>query len=188
MRKLVATTIALGALALVGAGCGNEAGNPESKLSPAEAETPIAGSPRPLASLRRQAGQLLPGGTKAFQTKVDALRGYPIVVNKWASWCGPCRFEFPHFQAVADQLGDRVAFLGVDSNDDRPSAEQFLGELPLPYPSYLDPESRIAKEIGAPKAFPATAFFDAKGQLVHVRQGVYPDEAALKADVERWAR
>jgi len=188
MRKSVATTIALAALALCGAGCGNDAGNPESKLTPAEASTPIAGSPAPLAALRRQGGELLPGGIAAFRARVERLRGHPIVVNKWASWCGPCRFEFPHFQAVADELGDRVAFLGVDSNDDRASAEQFLGELPLPYPSYLDPKSRIAELVGAPKAFPATAFFDAKGELVHVRQGVYPDEAALRADVERWAR
>jgi cytochrome c biogenesis protein CcmG/thiol:disulfide interchange protein DsbE len=111
-----------------------------------------------------------------------------VVVNKWASWCGPCRLEFPWFQSLAQRRGDEIAFLGDGADDSRDGLATFLEELPLPYPSYLDPDSEIAKEIGAPRNFPATAFYDRSGDLVFTHQGVYPDEEALIADVDRYAR
>lgn len=168
--------------------CGEDAGNPDSALTLAEAKQPIPDAPAPLQRIRSQANQLLGGGEEAFAERIDDLRGYPIVVNKWASWCGPCRFEFPHFQRVAIEYGDGVGFLGVDSNDAEAPARTFLDELPLPYPSYLDPDSRIAELIRAPTALPATAFFDRRGRLVHLRQGVYPSERDLIIDIKRWAR
>ena len=169
-------------------GCGGDAGNPESEISLAEASKPIPAAPAPLRRVRAQANQLLGGGESAFEKKLDDLRGYPVVVNKWASWCGPCRFEFPHFQRAALAYADRVAFLGIDSNDAAAPARTFLGELPLPYPSYLDPDSKIATLIQAPSAFPATAFFDRRGRLVYLKQGVYANEGQLRADIDRWAR
>jgi cytochrome c biogenesis protein CcmG/thiol:disulfide interchange protein DsbE len=85
-----------------------------------------AGAPAPLASLYKQACQLLPGGPKAFKDRLASLRGYPVVVNKWASWCGPCRAEFPLFQRATRTLGRQVAFLGVNSNDNNGDAGRFL--------------------------------------------------------------
>src|SRR3954451_24445263 len=77
----------------------------------------LAGAPKPLASLHEQGCDLLDGGPTAFKQRLASLHGHPVVVNKWASWCGPCRAEFPHFQEASAALGKRVAFLGVDSND-----------------------------------------------------------------------
>lgn len=181
-------TIAVLSVILGLTGCGEDAGNPESRLTVAEATARIPDAPAPLRRVRAQANQLLPGGTAAFEGRVSDLRGYPIVVNKWASWCGPCRFEFPHFQQAAIRYGESVGFIGVDSDDAEAPASTFLQSLPLPYPSYLDPESEIADLIKAPTAFPATAFFDRRGRLVHLKQGVYSDEEELMADIERWAR
>ncbi len=169
-------------------GCGEDAGNPESKLTVAEATERLPDAPAPLRRVRAQANQLLPGGTAAFEERISDLRGYPIVVNKWASWCGPCRFEFPFLQQAAILYGESVGFIGVDSDDAEAPAATFLQSLPLPYPSYLDPDSEIADLIKAPTAFPATAFFDRRGRLVHLKQGVYSDEQELIADIERWAR
>jgi cytochrome c biogenesis protein CcmG, thiol:disulfide interchange protein DsbE len=172
------------------AACGSDdgAGNPESRLTPEEATRPLEGAPPPLAAIRAEANQLLDGGMAAFEQRIEELTGTPIVVNKWASWCGPCRLEFPFFQKLADERGGEIAFLGVDSEDSEDAAATFLEELPLPYPSYLDPDAEIAAEIGAPANFPATAFYDSGGELVYTRQGGYSDEAALAADVERYAR
>jgi cytochrome c biogenesis protein CcmG/thiol:disulfide interchange protein DsbE len=185
----VALTLAL-SLSLGVAACGSDdgAGNPDSRLTPEEAKQPLEGAPAPLAAIRAQANQLLDGGTDAFQQRIEELRGYPVVVNKWASWCGPCRLEFPWFQSLAEQRGGEIAFLGDAGNDSEGALSTFLEELPLPYPSYLDPDLAIAEELGGPvQAFPATAFYDRAGELVYTHPGVYRDEQELIADVDRYA-
>jgi thiol-disulfide isomerase/thioredoxin len=189
--RLVALVIAaaLASFASVACGEGDGAGNPDSRLSAGEATAPLEGAPAPLASIRSEANQLLDGGNDAFEQRIEALRGFPVVVNKWASWCGPCRLEFPWFQSAAEERGGEIAFLGVDSQDSEDAAERFLGELPLPYPSYSDPDLEIAQELGGPpQAFPTTAFYDRSGELVFTRPGVYADEQELLDDIERYAR
>jgi cytochrome c biogenesis protein CcmG, thiol:disulfide interchange protein DsbE len=188
MKRLAPIVLAL-SVALAACGSGEDAGNPDSRLSLEQATEPLAGAPPPLAGIRDQANQLLDGGTEAFERRLEELRGYPVVVNKWASWCGPCRFEFPFFQKLADERGAEIAFLGVDSDDSEDAATTFLEELPLPYPSYSDPGKEIAQELGGPvQAFPATAFYDRSGELVFTHPGVYRDEQDLIADVNRYSR
>ena len=109
-----------------------------------------------------------------------------MVVNKWASWCGPCRFEFPFFQRLGVQLGKRVAFLGVDAEDNDGDASGFLRRYPVTYPSYTDPDQKVARVFGATLAFPTTAFYDARGRLTFVHQGAYASEAKLREDIARY--
>ncbi len=147
----------------------------------------LAGSPPPLAALHRQANQLLGGGADAYEARIAALHGYPVVVNVWASWCGPCRFEFPALQQLSAAYGKKVAFLGVDSQDSEDAAKTFLGEDPVPYPSYSDPNQDIKRALGATLGLPDTAFYDRGGNLVYLKQGPYTDHAELRADVRRYA-
>jgi cytochrome c biogenesis protein CcmG/thiol:disulfide interchange protein DsbE len=167
------------------AGCG---GDETSGAEPPDYESALRGSPPALAALHDQAGELLDGGADAFEARLEELRGHPVVVNKWASWCGPCRAEFPYFQSQAAMRGTDVAFVGVNSDDGEETAAEFLDELPVPYPSYLDPQLEVAAVFDAPTEFPATAFYDSSGELVHVRRGTYASEADLEADIERYAR
>jgi cytochrome c biogenesis protein CcmG, thiol:disulfide interchange protein DsbE len=147
----------------------------------------LAGSPPPLAALHSQANQLLPGGAGAFEKRIAALRGYPVVVNVWASWCGPCRFEFPTLQKLSAEHGKQVAFLGVNSQDSDAAAGTFLHEAPVPYPSYTDPDKKIAESLGAHTGFPDTAFYDRSGKLVYLKQGPYTSPSDLQADVRHYA-
>ncbi len=176
----------LAALALALAGCGSDSGG-GADAAP-DYESALAGAPRPLAELYEQADQLLPGGPDAFERQLAELRGYPVVVNKWASWCGPCHVETPWFQRLSARLGKRIAFLGVDTNDSNAAAEDFLREYPLPYPSFSDPDEEIAEAMEATIGFPATAFYDSSGELSHVQQGQYASIDALADDIERYAR
>jgi len=180
------------ALALALGACGGEddegAGNPESEVSLEEAEAPLRGAPPELRAIRDEANQLLGGEVEAFGERLAELRGIPVVVNDWASWCGPCRLEFPFFQSQAIERGDEIAFLGVDSGDSEDAAETFLRELPLPFPSYFDPDEEVRREfLDNPVGKPATAFYDSAGELVYVHQGQYADEEQLAADIDQYA-
>jgi cytochrome c biogenesis protein CcmG/thiol:disulfide interchange protein DsbE len=183
VRRAILSLACLAALA----GCGSS--DPKSSApSQEQIKAAFGGSPAALAALHGQANRLLGGQRSDFEAAMAKLRGYPVVVNKWASWCGPCRFEFPWFQSLAEKRGGQIAFLGVNSNDSEGSAKQFLSEIPLPYPSYSDPDLDIAQDLGGPpQAFPTTTFYDRTGKQVFSHPGVYADEEDLVADVERYA-
>jgi len=171
----------LGVLAGCGSG-GEEGGDGHPDYAKA-----LAGAPPPLASLHRQANRLLDGSAAAYKARIAGLEGYPVVVNVWASWCGPCRFEFPTFQKLSAQYGKRVAFLAIDTQDSDAAARTFLGEHPVPYPSYTDPDEEIVDSIGASRGIPDTAYYSRDGELVYLKQGPYDSEDGLRADIERYA-
>jgi len=171
---------------LIAVGCGDSSGGDYGGEHPDYA-TALAGAPAPLAALHKEANELLPGGPEAFEERIAALKGFPVVVNVWASWCGPCRFEFPTLQKLSAAYGKRVAFLGVDSQDSDDAAKTFLEEAPVPYPSYTDPDQGIVETIGATRGLPDTAFYDRQGELCYLKQGPYTEHSELTADVRRFA-
>jgi len=170
----------------VSSGCGGSGGGDYGGSHPNYAKA-LAGSPAPLAALHKQANDLLSGGTGAYEKRLAELRGYPIVVNAWASWCGPCREEFPTLQKLSARYGKRVAFLGVNSEDSNDTAATFLREAPLSYPSYTDPHREIVDGLGPFLGFPETAFYDKSGHLVYLKHGPYSHASELEEDVHRYA-
>jgi cytochrome c biogenesis protein CcmG/thiol:disulfide interchange protein DsbE len=164
---------------------GSGSGNPESAA--VDYDRALADAPPKLAKLYDEGDALIPGGIDALHAQLDGVRGFPAVVNVWASWCGPCRFEFPFFQEAAAKYGDRVAFIGLDSEDSDAAARTFLDELPLPYPSVTDPDADARNEFDL-RGYPATAFYDSKGERVYVRPGPYSSADELVADIEKYAQ
>lgn len=89
----------------------------------------------------------------------------PVVVNFWASWCGPCKEETPHLNAVATQYADRgVSVVGVNTRDpDLVNAQTFAHANGLAFPSLFDPDQAIAAQFGdrGPVGMPTTLILDA---------------------------
>jgi len=195
-RIIGAWSLAAASLGL-GVGCGggesdtadSGSGNPESSVTLDEARAPVENAAPELVSLRDDANEILDEGTEGFDARLAELEmaGIPVVVNKWASWCAPCRDEFPDFQAQAIERGDEVAFIGVLSNDGSDTGETFLAELPLPYPTYLDSDQDIAFDRDIQRAFPTTLFIDSEGEVAFTKYGPYESEDQLAADIDKYA-
>jgi len=184
LSGLAALACTLAVAACGGSGTDTGAENPDSAA--ADYAKALADAPPPLAKLYADGDALIPGGVDELNRRLAAVKGHPAVVNVWASWCGPCRFEFPDFQQVAADRGDEVAFIGVNADDSDAAANTFLDELPLPYPSVTDPDGAIKDEYDL-RGYPATAFYNAAGERVYVKQGPYTSREALEADIEKYA-
>lgn len=190
-RERVGTFAVLLLVALLLGACGSD---PDSTSDPGSAagvpsyEKALAAAPPKLQALYADGSEVLPGGAATFEERVSDLRGYPIVVNNWASWCVPCREEFPYLQSQAAEHLDEVAFLGVDSEDSEEAVATFLRDHPIPYPSIADPGGDFSKWVDEPlRGIPNTLFFDRAGELVYVKQGPFADEAELAAAIEKYA-
>jgi thiol-disulfide isomerase/thioredoxin len=181
MRRLAAA--ALGAIALVG--CGSSS---DPKPVPPIPDSKLNGAPPQLAALHDQRNQLLDGGPPAYRAQLKKLHGYPVVVNAWGAWCAPCRTEFPHLRSTGIARAKTVAFLGVDVQDNDGAAKRFLKQQPVTYPSFSDPDGKIAALFHVSQGLPATAFYKPSGKMAYLHVGPYSSQARLEQDIDRYAR
>jgi len=97
---------------------------------------------------------------------LEGLRGKPVVVNFWATWCAPCLQEHDVLQQAARAHGAQVQFLGVVYDDEEARVRAFLSQYGTAYPSLLDVNGRTAIAYGV-YGVPETYFIDAQGTIVH---------------------
>lgn len=192
-RRTLLGLILAGLIVLVAVGVTQLPSGPSSdgeaatRLTVTQTKALLADSPAPLAALHSQAGMLLEGGSPALHARLASLKGYPVVINKWASWCVPCQEESAAFQRVSAEYGRRVAFIGIDSEDaHRDDARSFLKSFPVSYPSYYDKSGALGLQLTDSTFRPATVFIPAHGHT-YIREGEYPSAAKLRRDVERYA-
>ncbi|MFN8104165.1 MAG: TlpA disulfide reductase family protein [Acidimicrobiia bacterium] len=100
---------------------------------------------------------------------LSALRGTPVVLNFWASWCVPCRKEMPAFQQVSDELTGKVAFVGLASQDGEADARRFAEANSIRYTLGLEPDG-LSESMGV-YGLPSTFLVDADGMIVEAHFG-----------------
>jgi len=156
-----------------------------SPTSSRQTQQELAGSPPVLAALHRQASRLV-GGSNALFARIRALRGYPIVINAWASWCSPCRQEFELFASASARYGQRVAFLGANTSDSSADARAFLAQHPVSYPSFRTTAANIGP-LAKVAGLPTTIFINPAGRVVYVHTGQYVVQGSLDEDIRAHA-
>lgn len=140
------------------------------------AETPV-----PAAGLPDSPDALPEFDLAGFETLVGGLRGTPVLVHVWASWCGPCNEEAPRIAAAHAEYGDRIRFLGVDILDSREGARDFIATYGWDFPSVFDPGAEIRDGLGL-LGQPVSLFYAADGTLVSTYTGPL-SEAELEARI-----
>jgi thiol-disulfide isomerase/thioredoxin len=162
MRR--APVVALGAalITLVVTGC--------SVGSAGGSSTPDGGGVRTVVAIDQRKDPIELSGTTLEGKHLDlaTLRGKPVVLNVWGSWCPPCRKEAPELQAAAAELGDKASFVGIDTRED--AASQGLAyqrRFKITYPSLVDHGDLLLALRGAASAQspPVTLVLDTQGRI-----------------------
>ena len=188
-RRAFGRIVAAALAAVLVTGLGACGGGSDNAAPPPNYQQALKSAPPKLAALYAKGDEVLQGDASDVQARLDGLRGYPVVVNAWASWCGPCREEFPLFQQAAAKVGTKVGFLGIDTQDAEAAAKTFLDERPLPYPSYTETGGDVSQQfVPGVAGLPRTAFYDSSGKEVFVHQGPYTTANQLEADIKHYAQ
>jgi len=124
---------------------------------------PVAGHPAPPFELITLDKETL---------RLSELKGKPVILNFWATWCAPCRAEFPEFQQAAVDNADRIVIIGINntSTDQADLVPKFLTEFGVTFPVALDPEGKMG-QLYQIKGLPTTIFIDSNGKVNEVFTG-----------------
>ncbi len=116
---------------------------------------------------------------------LGALRGQGVVVNFWASWCGPCRAEAELFEAAwRAERGNGIVFIGVNRQDTPDAAQAFLTEFAVSYPNGPDTTENWGRRFGV-VGLPTTFFIDAQGEIEAVAWGPITSEGELARQLDK---
>ncbi len=178
MRTRIRTWVAMLAALLVLTGCAGGSAIPGPGPARIDVDTPELREAKVVAGVEPCVpgrGDPVEGGLPAVtlpcfgggrEVDLSTLRG-PMVVNLWASWCGPCRRELPVLQSFHEQYGDQVPLLGIDWQDSQPTgAMQLVEDSGVTYPLLADPQNLL--EGAAPFrsiGLPTTAYVDETGRV-----------------------
>jgi thiol-disulfide isomerase/thioredoxin len=117
--------------------------------------------------------------------QLSSLKGQVVMINFWATWCGPCRQEMPlleQIHAKYEPLG--FTLLGVNVEPDSAAASAWLKGLPVTFPILFDTKNAVADQFGV-MGMPSSVFVDREGRVRYVHRGYKPGDEAQYADLIR---
>ena len=127
----------------------------------------LRGKPAPTFTLRRLDNDA--------PFSLQQYKGKPVVINFWASWCGPCKYEHPVLEWAVREYGDRAQFVGIIFEDEENAARDFLTRNGSPMPQLIDPNSRVSVDYGV-SGVPETYFINSEGVIVDKYVGPIPPD------------
>ncbi len=125
------------------------------------APQPAIGYPAPDFALKTLDGKSI---------SLNAYRGTPVVLNFWATWCGPCQNELPALQATAERYADDVLVLGIDQGESADLVQKYVDQLGLTFPIPMDADNAVANRYNV-TGMPTTFFIDSDGIIRHFWMG-----------------
>ena len=166
MKKLIILVAAL--MLFVWTGCASEPVNTTPQTQPAPTEEPLELAP-----------DFTVYDSEGNSVKLSDFRGKPVVLNFWASWCGPCKAEMPDFEEAFKTYGDKIHFVMVNMTDGNSetveSASDFIAKSGYTFPVYFDTDSHAAAQYGI-RSIPCTYFLDGAGYAVAMGSGTLQAE------------
>ena len=110
------------------------------------------------------------------------FKGKTVILNFWATWCGPCQYETPFFQAIHnEQSGKGVVILAIDIKESPATVKNFANSKGVSFPILLDTEAKVAQKYCLPGALPITIFINAEGVIKARKIGAFRSEAELES-------
>ena len=165
--------LAIGLVVFVGLPSAQSAGATATGGAPAPA--PIVGSPAPDFTLQNISGQ---------SRALSALKGQPVLINFWATWCGPCRYEMPAIEAAYQQhKAEGFTVLAVDADEPLDVVAAFVSELGLSFEVLLDP-GNVVNDVYRVRAYPTSYFVDRDGVVALLQIGSMT-ESQLQKNLEK---
>ena len=136
-----------------------------------------------------EVGKLVPDfelDTLDGQTVVlSQLSGTPVLLNFWATWCGPCRHEMPYLQQVyEDWPGDELVLLTINIGESPSQVAEFMQGQGLSFPVLLDSQGEIAEKYGI-RGIPTTFFIDKDGIIQDIRIGAFQSKAEIESSLSK---
>ncbi|MDR2035898.1 MAG: TlpA family protein disulfide reductase [Coriobacteriales bacterium] len=151
-------------------------GGEETAATQSDTDSLDAGAPQQGSSANRQpAPDFAMLDSQGTTVKLSDLRGQPVVLNFWASWCPPCREEMPEFEQLYQEYGTQVQFVMLNATDGQrdtvQSAAQFINEAGFSFPVYFDDNREGARAFSV-NAIPVTVFIDRDGYVAAQQIGM----------------
>lgn len=115
--------------------------------------------------------------------QLNELRGQPVLVNFWATWCPACRGQMPYFQAAFEQKGQEVKFIAIDVGESSGTVRRYVDATGIGFTVALDRDRSVARAYNI-RYFPTTFLVDEKGVIKHIRLGAFGSSDELMAMLE----
>jgi len=138
----------------------------------------------PSAEVGRAAPDFVLNDLDGARVQLSEYRGQWVLLNFWATWCGPCRQETPDLQRLQDRQADSLVVLGVNMQESRDTAADFASEFSLSYPMVLDRSGEVATEYRVGRGLPVSMLVDPSGVIRETHIGRVDDEDLRAMEAE----